>query len=94
MGADDDWILNSLTMDDTRIREKLFMDLWNLNVEKTDYNFKMSTGEFVEVVMNGKYYGLCLLQRRLDAKYLELEKAYCFEKKIHRRKMQWIKLRF
>ena len=73
LGADDDWVLNSLTMDDTRIREKLFMDLWNTIAAETDYNYKMSTGEYVEVVINGNYMGLFLLQRRLDAKYLELE---------------------
>ena len=72
LGEDDDWILNSLTMDDTRIKEKLFMDLWNTMVTETDYNYKMSSGEYVEVVINGKYLGLFLLQRRLDAKYLEL----------------------
>ena len=72
LGADDDWILNSLTIDDTKIKEKLVMDLWNVNAEATDYNFKMSTGEYVEVVINGEYLGLFLLQRRLDAKYLGL----------------------
>ncbi len=72
LGEDDDWILNSLTMDDTRIKEKLFIDLWNTMASETDYNYKMSSGEYVEVVINGKYLGLFLLQRRLDAKYLEL----------------------
>ncbi len=72
LGRDDDWILNSLTMDDTRIKEKLFMDLWNIIAAGTDYNYKMSSGEYVEAVINGKYTGVFLLQRRLDAKYLEL----------------------
>lgn len=72
-GKDDDWILNSLTMDDTRIKEKLFMDLWNAIAAQTDYNYKMSSGEYVEVVINGEYLGLFLLQRRLDAKYLDLD---------------------
>jgi len=72
LGEDDDWILNCLTMDDTRIKEKLFMDLWNTIAGQTDYNYKMSTGEYVELVINGEYLGLFLLQRRLDAKYLAL----------------------
>lgn len=72
LGRDDDWILNSLTMDDTRIREKLFMDLWNRIAAETDSDLKMSTGEYVEAVINGEYCGLFLLQRRLDGKYLEL----------------------
>lgn len=72
LGEDDDWILNCLTMDDTRIKEKLFMDLWNTIAAQTDYNYKMSAGEYVELVINGEYLGLFLLQRRLDTKYLEL----------------------
>lgn len=73
MGADDDWILNCLTMDDTKIKEKLFMDYWNRLAAKEDHMFKMSIGEYVELVINGKYHGLFLMQRRVDAKYLELE---------------------
>lgn len=72
MGSDDDWILNCLTMDDTKMKEKLFMDYWNTLAATEDYLFKMSTGEYVEVVINGEYLGLFLLQRRVDAKYLEL----------------------
>lgn len=73
MGADDDWILNSMIKDDTKIKEKLFMELWNELADKEEYNYKMSTGEYVEVVINDKYMGIYLLQRRVDAKYLELE---------------------
>ena len=72
MGEDDDWILNPLYKDDTKVREKLFMDLWNGMAEKATYNKKMSTGEYVEVVINGEYQGLYLLQRRIDRKYLNL----------------------
>lgn len=72
MGEDDDWILNPLYKDDTKVREKMFMDLWNNMVEKSLYNKKMSTGEYVEVVVNGEYKGLYLLQRRIDRKYLNL----------------------
>lgn len=70
---DDDWILNALYMDDTKLREKLVMDMWNTLCETTDYNYKMSTGEYVEVVRDGKYQGLYLLENRVDGKYLELE---------------------
>ena len=73
MGADDDWILNCLTMDDTKIKEKLFMDYWNMLAAKEEHMFKMSVGEYVELVMNGVYRGLFLMQRRVDAKYLELD---------------------
>jgi len=72
MGADDDWILNCLTMDDTKLKEKLLMDYWNILAQREEHMYKMSTGEFVEVVINDQYLGLFLLQRRVDAKYLEL----------------------
>ena len=72
LGADDDWILNCLTMDDTKIKERLFMDYWNALAAREEYITKMSTGEYVEVVINDVYMGLFLMQRRVDAKYLEL----------------------
>lgn len=74
MGSDDDWILNSLVHDDTKIREKLAMDLWNTYAAQEPWNFPMSTGEYVELILNGEYYGLYLLQRRVDEKYLQLHK--------------------
>lgn len=73
LGSDDDWILNSMNMEDSNIREKLFMDLWNEMAAETDYNYPMSQAEYVEVLINGEYYGLCMLQRRLDDKFLALE---------------------
>lgn len=73
LGADDDWILNPMNMEDTNIREKLFMDLWNELAAVTDHNYPMSRGEYVEVLINGEYCGLYLLQRRIDEKYLALE---------------------
>lgn len=73
MGSDDDWILNSMCMDDCKVREKLFMDLWNEMAAGTDYDDPMSQGKYVEVLLNGSYSGLYLLQRRVDAKYLKLD---------------------
>ena len=75
LGEDDDWILNPLVMDDTILREKLAMDLWNRNVANRQDGYPMSTGEYVEVVNNGEYVGLYLLQRRVDEKYLNLNRA-------------------
>ena len=72
LGADDDWIVNAIAYDLTRIREKLFIGLWNDMAADTDYNDRMTDGQYVEVVMNGEYHGLYLVQRRIDAKYLGL----------------------
>ena len=73
MGADDDWILNPMNLDDTKVREKFTMDLWNDFIYSSDNGYKMSTGEYVEVVINHEYQGLYLLQRRVDAKYLQID---------------------
>lgn len=72
LGEDDDWILNSMSLDDTKLKEKLVMDLWNDLAADTAWNLPMSSGEYVEVVNNGRYDGVYLLQRRVDRKYLKL----------------------
>ena len=74
LGSDDDYILNPMNRDDTDIREKFLMDFWNKYFGSAESNFNMSTGEYVEVIINGEYMGLYLLQRRIDRKYLELDK--------------------
>lgn len=61
-------------MDDTFVKEKMVQTLWSQLISKTDYNYKMSQGEYVELFINGAYQGIYLLQRRIDAKYLELDK--------------------
>ena len=73
LGEDDDWILNPMNADDSRIREKFSMDLWNEISSNSNHNLKMSSAEYVELVINGQYFGLYLLQRRIDQKYLDLE---------------------
>lgn len=72
LGKDDDWLLNSMKIDDTFVKERLVMQLWNNLAQKTNYNRKMSYGEFCELIINGEYKGLYMLQRRVDEKYLEL----------------------
>lgn len=72
LGKDDDWILNAMASDDTNLKEKLFMDLWNDWTVQNPWNYKMSGGEYVEVVSNGTYSGVYLLQRRIDRKYYRL----------------------
>lgn len=72
MGSDDDWILNSMVMDDTKQREILFQQLWNEWADQGVWNNKMSVGEYVEVVCNDSYSGIYLLQRRIDRKYYRL----------------------
>lgn len=73
LGADDDWILNPMNLDDTKLKEKLFMQLWNRRARQVDWNEKMSEGEYVEVIINQEYCGLYQLQRRIDRKFLNLK---------------------
>ncbi len=70
LGRDDDWILNPMSRDDLKIRERFIGDLWNqLSNEPL---LSMSEGEYVELIIDGKYSGLYLLQRRIDRKFLSL----------------------
>lgn len=73
LGADDDWILNPMNLDDTKLKEKLFMEIWNQRAAEVPWNDRMSAGEYVEVVINQEYWGLFQLQRRIDEKLLDLE---------------------
>ncbi len=73
LGEDDDWILNSMSFDDLSLREKLIMELWNSDEIFINNETPMSRGEYVEVVYDGEYMGLYLLQRRIDKKYLKID---------------------
>jgi len=78
---DDDWVLNAMVTDGVKIKERICMNLWNEHVKQTDYNYKMAQGEYVEVVVDGDYKGLYMLQRRVDPKYLGLsEKDILFKR--------------
>ena len=74
LGSDDDWILNGMSMDDTNVKEKFTQELWNELVNNTNYNYKMTSSEYVELFINGAYQGLYIIQRRIDEKYLELDR--------------------
>ncbi len=75
MGSDDDWILNPMSMDDTKVKEKFIQTIWNHSVKKTYENDKMSEGEYIELTINGAYQGLYLLQRRIDTKFLNMNRS-------------------
>ena len=70
MDKDDDWILNSLVFDDIKIREKTISSVWNAIQDNRGSDLKMSEGEYVEVLLDGRYSGLYMLQRRVDNKFL------------------------
>lgn len=73
LSSDDDWILNAMSLDDTRVRDKFTQDLWNQCLINTTEEYPMSQGHYVELIINDTYHGLYLLMRRVDAKYLKLD---------------------
>ncbi|MBQ8527278.1 MAG: CotH kinase family protein [Lachnospiraceae bacterium] len=72
---DDDWILNSLYADNSRIRDKLAMELWHeVGAKENPYGKSFGvTGEYVEVLINGGYAGLYLLTHPVDRKQLGMD---------------------
>lgn len=72
LGKDDDWILNAMSMDGAKLKEKLMTTVWNEIAEDASWDYPMSTCEYVELVVDNSYRGLYLLQRRVDKKYLAL----------------------
>ena len=84
MREDDDWILHALYNDDTKIRDRLSMEVWeqfgaNAVSEKSHYGPKMT---YVEVFADNSYCGLYGLMEPVDAKQLDLEtEDYSYKRK-------------
>lgn len=75
MESDEDWILDALYSDYSKIRNKLSFDLWNEinSVSGNTVNNDLH-GEYVEVYINHEYQGIYLLKEFLDWKKLDLDK--------------------
>ncbi len=76
MRKDDEWILYAIYSEDTKVRDKLSLDIWNdsgaLAIESQGhYGYHM---EYIELFQNGKYYGLYGLMEPVDYKQLDLTK--------------------
>lgn len=72
------WILDAMGFDRVRMRNRICFDLWN-EMSGTPYdtsygNRNGTKGEFVEVFINGAYYGLFCLTDKIDRKLLDLKK--------------------
>ena len=75
LGSDDDWILNPMSMDDTFVKEKISQTIWNQLSQNMNYNYSMSEGKYIELIINGSYQGLYMLQRRVDEKFLKIDQT-------------------
>lgn len=67
---DDDWILDAMYVDPTRMHNKVSTEIWNEMTEGAN----ASTGRYVEVILNGKYVGVYDLIEPVDRKQLDLDR--------------------
>jgi hypothetical protein len=77
MRKDNDWILYAMYSDETKVRDKLSIDIWNEFGAK-DNPFSCNFGtklEYVELVIDGEYHGIYGLMEPVDAKKLDITKS-------------------
>ena len=67
MYKDDDWVLDAMYIDFSKIRNKLSSDLWRMISNQDILN-----GKYVELFINQKYCGLYLLKEPLNNKSLHV----------------------
>ena len=84
MRKDDDWILHALYNDDTKMRDRLSMEVWDTfgagAVSETSYYGPKMT--YVEVFADNSYCGLYGLMEPVDGKQLDLaEEDYSYKRK-------------
>ena len=72
---DDDWKLNSLYPDGTKVKEMVCMELWNSLAEDTESAYDKGTNmEYFEMLMDQEYLGLYGAMEQLDYKQFSLNK--------------------
>lgn len=71
--SDDDYLLNPMGLDDVMVRERLAMDLWNEMADLKGSSLKMSEGKYCELIINGEYLGVRLVQNKIEKGYLKLD---------------------
>ena len=71
--ADDDWVLNALYSDTSKLREALCYWLWD-EINSCGRVAASSRMAYAEVVLNGEYHGLYGVQERVDRKQVGADK--------------------
>lgn len=80
MRDDNSWILDAMASDVARMRNRVSTDLWLALSQRPYYadaepEMRNGThGEFVEVSVNGRYWGLYCMTEKVDRKQLKLKK--------------------
>ena len=85
MRNDDDWILYALYSDESKIRAKLSIDLWNEMGAKSIYpnaNYNSSI-KYVELIVDEAYHGMYAIMEPIDAKQLNLQESDYLYKREH-----------
>ena len=72
MRRDDDWVLNPLYSDYSRVREMTAYQLWNHVTELSDDPCYSSRMQYVEVFVDDAYHGVYGLMEPVDGKQLDL----------------------
>ena len=70
--SDDDWILNPMYTDTSKIREMLAYELWDV-MNRSGQDAASSRVAFVEILINGEYRGLYGVQERIDRKQVDAD---------------------
>ncbi len=73
--TDDDWILNPMYTDTSKIREPLAYGLW-ADMNRSGQAAASSRIAYAEVFLNGEYWGLYGVQERVDRKQTNLNKRF------------------
>lgn len=72
--ADDDWILNPMYTDTSKVREVLAYQLWD-QMNSSGTRAASTRAAYAEVFLNGEYWGLYALQERIDRKQVNASKS-------------------
>lgn len=79
--CDDDWILNPMYTDSSKIREKLAYQIWADMQENGQTQELSSNITYIELIFNNCYFGLYGLMEPVDEKQLSLNKTDMFWRK-------------
>lgn len=72
MRKDEDWILNAMYTDSSKVREKTVYQFWNATQNLEENPMPSADMEYVELFVNNEYEGLYGLMTRVDRKTMEL----------------------
>ncbi len=97
MRDDGDWVLNGMYAEPTKLRDYVSSRVWlSITADRTPQG--LSTGyrmEYVEVFINGRYWGLYMLSERIDRKQLALaqeDRMYFSEGDVGKRYTDFLNL--